>query len=334
MKCCRVLVLLVGLVVVVCEKGSATRKPLFRMPYWHDRTKRPTRIAFFEGDDPIDVATRFCDDNSLGDDHYSTILSELQRRVTKLQTTEAQTHAAASRPVVSSIDTSRIGGTLGLGKLLFQISFGVKGGARKVDVYENESIEAAADRFGLQHSLDIEHRKTLVRLLEKQMGAHIAESAPVTQQESSKQSKRRPQRQPQRKPKRQPQPQPQRRQRQPKSAPQLAAVGQASVVADIEPTSNGQQHLPLARSPQTDELYVLPIHVNGNEHLVGVKKDVAIEKLASEFCEVLGISATDEFILHLSVVDGIKRHHAKMVKMLRLRQPVTPLKFHFSLPGH
>merc|ERR1711865_1244779 len=234
-------------------------------------------------------------------------------------------HLQATRPnkvnsaTRNSIIKSRVDGSTDLGKMLFQISFGVNGGARKVHVYENDSIEAAADRFCSQHSLDIEHRKTLVRMLDMRMRAHIAKpSQPESSQEPSKKSKRRPQRQPQR-----------QKQRKAKPPPQEGAA-KANVVVVV--VANNDQSS-AARSAQTDEVYVLPVHVNGNEHLLGIKKDVSIEKLAASFCDVLGISATDEFILHLSIVDGIKRHHAKMLKLLRLQQPVTPLKFHFSLPA-
>jgi len=347
MKYCRIALAL----LILCETAWATHKPLFKMPYWHDRTKKPSLVEIFEGDDPTEIADRFCDEHSLDSMHHSTLVSEINRRLKRYRAKASGTgtNAAASaaktagaRPPSSSTlhggqeyrdQSSHTHSIASAGeqptassRLLFQISFGVNGGVRKVDLYEGESTETASKRFCSQHSLGIEHHQTLIRMLDMRMEQHVSDTQRTASNQPKKSSRR----------KRKHQAQPQRRK--PKNQGVLHAAS-AAAASGVVANNNKQVQMAAAKANAKsttggpDDLYILPVHINGSEHLLSIKKKgAAIEDVASSFCEQLGISATDEFILHLSVIDGIKRHHTKMLKLLKLRQPITTLKFHFALP--
>ena len=76
-------------------------------------------------------------------------------------------------------------------------------------------------------------------------------------------------------------------------------------------------------------MYTLSVVINRVVHTMQVYKKASILDVAREFCERIGIDKDEDFILHLTVIDSVKRHHSQTLELLKQGLPVLPLKIQF-----
>lgn len=250
------------------------------------------------------------------------------------------------------------------GGLLFHMQFGVKGGSRRVDVHAGVPPTQIAKEFCKKHRLGAEHAATLVRQIEKKIEergaaasvaasgvgvtaekgaaqAHPASAIKVGMQEVAGPSgtgrrshidatgrdgsypnlpkanvKRRRRR---------------LQQQQPRSGSHKPASIETPTMRPIENVPQEDQSRLMAETSVGGGmlLYTLSVYINQVVHTMQVFKNAEILDMAKEFCERIGIDKEEEFILHLTVIDSLKRHHSQTLGLLKQGLPVMPLKIQF-----
>jgi hypothetical protein len=337
------------------------------MPYRHDRNKKTAILEVYNDETPQGIAKRFCEMHQLSVDHQLCLEGEINRRIKKDQSKRilaASAQAPAPKAVqlsppvtmptsssaTAEITTGSWGNKGSPQRLLFHMQFGVKGGSRRVDVYEGIQPKQIAKEFCKLHRLGMEHAATLVRQIERKLdergaaassavgidarvvpeedasvlqggatgvivtrqrdhidtGSHRQDVAYPNLPRSNLKAKRR------------------RLQQQPRSGSLL--------LIETPTTRPVETILPAMVDADASGgmlLYTLSVYINTVVHTMQVYKNAEILDMAKEFCERIGIDKEEDFILHLTVIDSVKRHHSQTVRLLKQGLPVMPLKIQF-----